>query len=91
MARTKKAVRQEQSGLSIHSVTLAPDVVETLRRLSRDASDFLGWPVSGSAIIRALVRQVDQQADQHGPAAVEALFLQIEQELKSGVRWGKQI
>ena len=90
MARTKKSVVQEKSALSLHTFTLAPDVVKTLQRLSRDASDFLGWPISSSAIVRALVRQVDQQADQHGSSAVEPLFLLVEQELKAGVTWGKQ-
>ena len=65
-------------------------MVATLQRLSRDASDFVGWPISNSAIVRTLVRQVDQQADQHGAPAVETLFLLVDKELKSGVKWGKQ-
>jgi hypothetical protein len=90
MARTQKAIRHAKSDLSIHTFTLAPDVMKTLQRLSRDASDFVGWPISSSAIVRALVRQVNQQADQYGPAFVERLFLQVEKELKAGVKWGKQ-
>jgi FixJ family two-component response regulator len=90
MARTKKSLLQEKSALSPHTFTLASDVVTTLQRLSRDASDFLGWPISSSAIVRALVRQVDQQADQYGPSAVETLFLLVEKELKEGVTWGEQ-
>jgi hypothetical protein len=86
MARTKKSLRQERPALFPHTFTLAPDVVETLQRLCRDASDFLGRSVSSSAIVRALVRQIDQQ----GPPAADALFLLVEKELKGGVMWGKK-
>jgi hypothetical protein len=61
-------------------------VVEALQQLSRDATDFLGRTVSGSAVLRALVRQAAQQ----GPPERDAFFLLIEQELKSGVTWGKK-
>jgi len=37
-------------------------------------------------VIRALIRQVVKQ----GPPAADALFLEVERELKAGVRWGKQ-
>jgi hypothetical protein len=86
MARAKKPSIYDRPEFSTHSFSLTPDVLDALRRLSSEASDFLGWPVSNSAIVRALVRQVDQ----HGSPAAEALFLQVEKELKSGVKWGKQ-
>ena len=86
MVRPKKPSIYDKPEFLIHSVSLTPDVVDALRRLSNEASDFLGWPVSSSAIIRALVRQVGQ----HGPPAADALFLQVEKELKAGVKWGKQ-
>jgi hypothetical protein len=86
MARTKKPSPQEQPPLAVHTVTLTPDVVTTLQRLSRDASDFLGRTVSSSAIVRALVRQIDQQ----GPPAMDALFLLIEKEMQGGRLWGKK-
>jgi FixJ family two-component response regulator len=88
MARAQKPPPQEKEKppLAVHTFTLAPDVVKTLQWLSRGASDFLGWPISNSAIVRALVRQ----AAQHGPSAEEALFRLVEKELKDGVRWGKQ-
>jgi hypothetical protein len=86
MARAKKPLLQEKPPLAVHTFTLAPDVVKTLQWLSRGASDFLGWPISNSAIVRALVRQ----AAQLGPSAEEALFRLVEKELKSGVKWGKQ-
>ena len=86
MARAKKPPIPEKPEFSVHTVTLTPDVVEALHRLSRDASDFLGRSISSSAIVRALVRQVIQQ----GPPAADALFMQVEKELKEGVTWGKK-
>jgi hypothetical protein len=68
------------------TMTLTPDVIATLSRLSRDASDFLGRKVSSSAIVRALIRQIDQQ----GPPACEALFILVEKEMKSGRIWGRK-
>lgn len=72
--------------LAVHTVTLASDVVAILQRLSEEASDFLGRSVSSSAIVRALVRQIDQQ----GPPASDALFLVVEKEMKDGRLWGKK-
>jgi hypothetical protein len=86
MARWKKPSPQEQPQLAVHTVTLAPDVVEVLQRLSQEATDFLGRTVSSSAIVRALVRQIDQQ----GPPAADALFLVVEQEMKGGRIWGRK-
>ena len=86
MARVKKPPIQEKPQFAVHTVSLTPDVAESLHRLSRDASDFLGRSISSSAIVRALVRQVIQQ----GPPAADALFLQVEKELKDGVKWGRQ-
>lgn len=86
MARTPKPSSQAHPPLAVHTVSLTPDVVEVLQRLSRDASDFLGRTVSSSAIVRALVRQIDQ----HGPPAADALFLLVEKEMKGGTMWGKK-
>jgi hypothetical protein len=57
-----------------------------LRQLARDASDVIGRTISGAAIVRALIRQAVQQ----GPPGAEAVFMLVEQELRDGVRWGKQ-
>jgi hypothetical protein len=86
MARTKNPPLQKKPEFSIHSIFLTPDVVKALQRLSRDASDFIGRSISTSAIVRALVRQVMRQ----GPPAADALFIQVEKELKAGVTWGRQ-
>jgi predicted TIM-barrel fold metal-dependent hydrolase len=58
-----------------------------LRRLSTDAADYIGRAVSGSAIVRALLRHVAQY-----PASwVQArIFPFVEKELDSGVLWGKK-
>jgi hypothetical protein len=86
MARAKKPPVQEKLAMAVHTFTLTEDVAEMLRRLSSDATDFLGRTVSVSAIVRALVRQLDQQ----GPPASDALFLLVEKEMKSGRIWGKK-
>lgn len=86
MARTQNPPLQMVSKPAVHTVTLTPDVVEAIQQLSRDASDFLGRKVSGSAIIRALVRQ----AVKHGAPAAEVLFLEVEKELNAGVLWGSK-
>jgi hypothetical protein len=86
MARLKLVPEREKTKLATHTITLSPDVVEAIQRLSQDATDFLGRTVSGSAIIRALVRQVVKQ----GPPAADALFIEVEKELKAGVMWGKK-
>lgn len=86
MADTKKPPLQKVSKPAVHTVTLTPDVVAAIQQLSRDASDVLGRTVSGSAIIRALVRQCVTQ----GPDATKRLILEVEQELNAGVRWGKK-
>jgi len=86
MARTKKPAPQDQPQLVVHTVTLTADVVGTLQRLSQEATDFLGRTVSSSAIVRALVRQIDQQ----GPPASEALFVEVKKEMQGGRLWGKK-
>jgi hypothetical protein len=80
------APRPVKQAFTIRSLTLTPADEKILRRLSQDASDYIGRTVSESAIVRALLRQADQQ----GPPAADALFLQIEQELQSGVMWGRK-
>lgn len=86
MARAKKPPRKDTPEFSIHTMTLTQEEVDALKRLSRDASDFLGRSISVSAIVRALVRQTLRQ----GPPGSDALFVEVERELKAGVKWGKQ-
>ena len=68
---------------SVHRLTLTPDVSAALQQFSRDASAVLGRTVGGSALIRALIRQVSHQ----GPRTLDALFLEVEKELNASVMW----
>jgi hypothetical protein len=86
MARTKKPTSEERPPLSIHSVTLSAQESVILDRLSREATDFLGRSISGSAVIRALLRRIDKQ----GPSAADDLCFEVERELQAGVLWGKK-
>jgi hypothetical protein len=81
MARAKKPTLHEVQKPAVHTVTLTPDVAEAIEQLSSEASAFLGRKISGSAILRALVRRAMKQ----GPSAADALFLEVERELKDGL------
>jgi hypothetical protein len=86
MARTKKPPTQEKPQLAIHSVTLSAEESAILDRLSQEATDFLGRSISNSAVLRALLRQIDKQ----GPSAADNLCFEVERELKAGVLWGRK-
>jgi len=65
---------------------LTADTDEVLSQLRQQAKDELGRTISSSAIIRAVMTFVGNQ----GPLwAREQLLPLIEQELSSGVKWGK--
>src|SRR5712691_2223973 len=81
----RKLSRSEEPALVVRSLTLTPAADATLQRLSGDASDYIGRKVSGSAIVRALLRQAEQQG------STAQLFPLLEMELTSGeVVWGKK-
>ena len=84
MARSQ--TKPPKQPLLIRTHTFTKETETLLQHLSRDASDFLGRSISSSAVIRALIRQIAKQ----GPPAADALFLEIEQELKDGVMWGSK-
>jgi hypothetical protein len=68
-------------------VKLTPTLEQALQRLSREASDRLGWTVSSSAMVRAVIRQAGKQP----PAwAASELHPFIEEEMAAGRVWGKQ-
>ena len=73
--------------LKVCSVKLTPTTEHTLQQLSQDASDNLGWTVSNSAVMRALLTYVEQQ-----PSAWISTTLHpyIEQEIARGRVWGKK-
>jgi hypothetical protein len=60
---TKKPVI-EKPALVTHSLTLTRADEEILEHLSGDISDYTGRKISGSAILRALLRDTDQQGYQ---------------------------
>jgi hypothetical protein len=67
-------------------MTLSAEESAILHRLSQEATDFLGRSISSSAIVRALLRQIDKQ----GLSAADDLCFEVERELKAGVLWGKK-
>src|SRR5262245_61050477 len=81
VARKSKCKKEP---LVVRSFTITPSLDTTLQRLSHEAPDFTGWTVSTSAMIRVLLRHVEQQPSLR---ARSSLFPLIEQELSSGVVW----
>jgi hypothetical protein len=86
MARARSVPKKAKREFTIHSLSLTRETEDILRRLSGDASDYMGRTVSNSAIVRALLCQVAQQ----GPPGTDALCVQVAKELRSGVMWGKE-
>lgn len=85
MARKKTEPKKEAFG--IRSLSLSQENNRTLELLSKDASDFLGWTVSSSAVARGLLRYAEQQGYEW---ARSQLFPFIEREISSGIVWGKK-
>ena len=85
MARSKTAPKKQL--LIVRSHTLSHEANTILQQLSQNASDALGWTVSGSAVVRALLRYVEQQP---APWASATLHPLIEQEIASGRIWGSK-
>ena len=87
MARAKKDQKKEKPKIHVQSMTLTPETEKTLQRLSGEASDYIGRKVSGSATVRALLRFADKQEYQW---VLAQLCPMVEEELSSGVTWGKK-
>ena len=85
MARKQTEAKKE--AFMIRSCTLTTPTEETVKRLSGEASDQLGWTVSGSAIMRALLRYAGEQPSRW---ASSQLFPFVEREIAGGVVWGKK-
>jgi hypothetical protein len=85
MARIKRIA--PRPAFFTRSITLSPDVDESLQSFSQDAKDFTGRTVGSSAVLRALVRHAAQQGEQW---LREQVFPLIEKELDAGVMWGKK-
>lgn len=85
MARGKPIPPQREP-LRVYSVKLTPAAATLLMQLGQEASDHLGWTVTSSAVMRALVRY----AGQRPPAwAIDELHPLIEEEIAGGRVWGK--
>ena len=74
-----------QKRLIARTHTLTKENDQTLRQLSQEAADVIGWTVSSSAVVRALLRYVREQ-----PSAWVStmLFPIIEEEIQTGMVWG---
>lgn len=85
MARHKREAQEEP--LKVVSVKFTPALEKELQHLSQEASDRLGWTVSSSAVLRALVSYAGQQ-----PAswAVSELLPVVEREIAAGRVWGSK-
>jgi hypothetical protein len=83
---TEKLV-SEKPAFVTHSLTLTRADEDILEHLSSDVSDYTGRKISGSAILRALLRYTNQQGYQWLLSQVSPF---IEAEISSGVVWGKK-
>lgn len=84
MATRRKKTPLKQP-LQVSTIKLTAAEKDILQRLSQDASDNLGWTVTPSTIIRALIQHAGQQ-----PQAwrATAIYPPIEQEIAQGRVWG---
>src|SRR5215813_6738168 len=85
MAGRKKSLFKEP--LRVVSVKLTPAAEYLLQQLRQDASDALGWTVSSSAVVRALIRHAGQQPTSWAATALHPL---IEEEIAQGRVWGSK-
>ncbi len=85
MARKKTEAKKQ--GFIIRSLTLTQAADATLERLCSDGSDYSGWIVSKSAIVRAVLAFAGQQSDTW---VLAHIFPLVEQEIAAGVVWGKK-
>ena len=86
MLKTRKKKSSAPSFL-IRTLSLTPEDLQTLDRIAQEASDYIGWTVSGSAIMRGLLRHANQQ----GMGWIrEQLAPLIEDEMQRGTVWGKK-
>ena len=82
IARIKlKPKKRDAPKLVRCSLMIMPEIDAALKRLGRDASDYIGWTVSSSAIVQALVRYAEQQPPDW---TTSQLFPLVEREIASG-------
>jgi hypothetical protein len=73
--------------LKVYSAKLTPTAEQVLQRLSQDASDALGWTVTSSAMLRALIAYAGKQPASWASSALHPL---VEQEIAGGRVWGSK-
>ena len=85
MATRKPTPKKEPLVIRAHSLTRDTD--RFLQQLRHEASDALGWTVSSSAIVRALLQVASQQPSSW---IATALFPVIDREIAEGFVWGRK-
>jgi hypothetical protein len=83
--RRKRTLSPEP--LKVCSLKVTPTAEQFLTDLSQHASDIVGWPVSNSAMFRAVLTYIEQQPRSW---AMTALLPHIEQEIAQGRVWGSK-
>jgi hypothetical protein len=69
------------------TLTLTPEAAEIMRDLAQSASDYCGYAVSGSGVVRALLAFAAGQKD----AWLQGhIFSLVEQEMRHGTAWGRR-
>jgi hypothetical protein len=88
MATRKTAKKKPPAPrLTIRSLSLTTEDATALDQLAQDASDYIGWTVSSSAIVRVLIRHADRQGIGW---LKEHLAPLIEREIQGGTVWGRK-
>lgn len=82
---TNKKLNPQKQPFVIHSFALVVDNEETLADVRQTATDAIGRPISGSAVVRALLRYVGQQPSFWIAKQIHPL---LEQEIEAGRVWG---
>lgn len=87
MKRVKSTPPKEKPTLYVHTMTLTMADRNILQQLSGGVTDYIGRTVSGSAVVRALLRYAKQQPEVWITAQLCPL---VEEELSVGVMWGRK-
>lgn len=85
MATRKLPPKKEPFRISSFALTSSTET--TLTRISHDATDVIGRRVSDSAVVRALLRYVEQQQLSW---MREQVYPYIEKEVEAGTLWGRR-
>lgn len=85
--RKTQAKKLAPPSFTIRSLSITTEDTQILDRIAQDASDYLGWTISGSAVVRALLRHATGQDELW---VREQLFPFIENEIQRGTVWGKK-